>query len=347
MPRAVDTLIITALAEEGVAAVRALGNCTVRSSHGIDLHEGSVHGRTVLVVALGAMGNASSAQAVQKAIADWRPARLMIVGITGGARDADDVRLGDVLIADQIVGYEHAKLQPKGSQPRYETYRAAHDLLEIAKSVRPEEWTPRIVVPRPDGDSGRVLPRAHIGPVFSGEKVIADSSTMRRLRTAWPLALGVEMEGLGVAVASYRGGPGFLLVKAVSDFADPTKDNSWRAYAAEAAARFAVAVLARRLETPSDPGSQAVRADGAVRYSGKAKVEFCRRLGADWRAVADFLGLPPYATAQFTRGNEPRHLWEYLEMREQLSALPEVLDLTGRPEIADLLRADLLRAEAT
>src|SRR5262249_48284195 len=93
--------------------------------------------------------------------------------------------------------------------------------------------------------ASRSTPRAHVGPVLSGEKVLADGRTLAGLRTDWPRAIGVEMESLGVALAAYQNSPAFLTVKAVSDFADSHKGDTWRAYAAEAAARSAVAVLRR------------------------------------------------------------------------------------------------------
>lgn len=50
MPAGVETVVITALAEESEAVVRALGSCAVRRWHGVDLHEASVRGGDVLVV---------------------------------------------------------------------------------------------------------------------------------------------------------------------------------------------------------------------------------------------------------------------------------------------------------
>jgi nucleoside phosphorylase len=160
-----------------------------------------------------------------------------------------------------------------GPETRYEPYRPSHDLLMIARSVTPVEWALNVVTPRPDGDSGRTLPRVHFGPVFSGEKVIVDDTTMSGLRREWPKALGVEMEGLGVAIASYRGGPGFLLVKAVCDFADRAKEDSWHGYAAEAAARYPVG-RQRLSAAPGRGGRRAHRrlpVDCGSRRSGQAR----------------------------------------------------------------------------
>jgi len=335
----IETVILTALAEETEAVVRSLDNSVVHPWRGNDLHVGEVSGKNVLVFPLGAMGNASSAQAAQRAIGIWNPAQIMIVGITGGARGAgDDLRLGDVLVPDQVIGYEHAKVTPTGPETRYETYRPSHELLTAARSVNPAEWALSIVTPRPDGDSGRTLPRVHVGPVLSGEKVVADATTMNGLLRDWPKALGVEMEGLGVAIASYRGGPGFLLVKAVCDFADPAKEDSWHGYAAEAAARFAVAVLTR-IHDATDNGlrPQAVPMTGEVRYPGPVRLEVCRRLD-NWEEVADYFDVPGHIRARFGRGHEPRRLWDFLDNRRKLYELPQALEAAGRADLASLLR---------
>jgi nucleoside phosphorylase len=338
-PTAIGTIILTALPEEEEAVVRVLGNCVTHRWRGHDLHVGSRNGHRVLVSTLGTMGNVGSAQATEHAVAIWNPARIMIVGIAGGARGVGgDLRLGDVLVPDQVVGYEIGKVRTAGLERRYEVYRPSKELLDVARSVTPAEWAIDVVMPRPDGESGRTLPRAHFGPVFSGEKVIADDATMVELRSVWPKAIGTEMEGLGVALASYRGGPGFLLVKAVCDFADPAKDDDWHRYAAEAAARFAVAVLARLdLPTAGERRPQATPSSAPSAFPGTTKLQLCQRLD-NWVDVADYFDVPSWITAKFRQGNEARQLWEYLEVRNKLFALAEALDFVDRPDLAELLR---------
>lgn len=63
----------------------------------------------------------------------------------------------------------------------------------------------------------------------------------------------LEMESSGVALAADQNKAGFLVVKEVSDFADDQKDDDWRRYAATAAARYALAVLAGSAQE-SGPG---------------------------------------------------------------------------------------------
>src|ERR1700753_1564844 len=91
----VDTVIFTALQVEADAVVRGMGDSEIYRWHGNDLRVADIAGRRTLLFPVGAMGNVSSAQAVQQAIGIWNPSQIMIVGITGGARNAgDDVRMG-------------------------------------------------------------------------------------------------------------------------------------------------------------------------------------------------------------------------------------------------------------
>jgi nucleoside phosphorylase len=281
-----------------------------------------------------------------------------LVGIAGGIRSgAEDLQLGDVLVADQVIGYESAKLRPQGPSSRWEVYRPSAELLTIARHLDPRTWRPRITTPRPADPPGRGVPMIHIGPVLSGEKVLADDAAVAELRTSWPKMIGVEMEGLGAALVLYRANAAFLMVKAVSDYADESKNDGWHKYAADAAARFAVAVL--RNEPPAVPvvgvrpplgrmrnwptaptapppavRAPAVRAESGI---GRKKVEFCRRLGDDWRELADWFEILPHQRATFSLGNEPRHVWEWLDMRGRLPVLPEALRAIDRTDLADLL----------
>jgi nucleoside phosphorylase len=209
----VDVVIVTALAEEQVAVLAALGkdDCAAVRWAGRDVHLATVGASQVALVSLQGMGNVGAAVAAREAIGAWGPRCLVLVGIAGGVRgSAEEMRLGDVLVADQVVGFESAKVTADGLEHRYESYRPAFDLLAAANSVTPVEWTSMIGTPRPGGQG---TPSVHIGTVLSGEKVFADGPSLAQLRRAWPKAVGVEMEGLGIALAAYRGGGGFLLVK--------------------------------------------------------------------------------------------------------------------------------------
>jgi len=75
-----------------------------------------------------------------------------------------------------------------------------------------------------------------------------------------------------------------------------------------------------------------------IQYTIQAKRGFCRRLDQDWPDLADLCQIPRHTIAKFPRGEEPRHVWDHLEVREQLHWLEDFLAEIGRADLADLLR---------
>lgn len=334
----VDIVILVALELERAAVVRALGEYVEYPWLGRKLQLGAIGDRRILVVPLDGMGNVNSAYVAQRAIGIWNPAQILLVGIAGGARaGADDLALGDVLVPEQVVGYELAKVTPTGTVPRYDVYRPDQDLLSAARGVAADDWAARICTACPDGSLD--APRARFGPVLCGEKVVADETFLAMLQISWPKAIGIEMEALGVALTAYRSGPGFLMVKAVCDFAGEDKDDLWQLYAADAAARFAIAAL--RVFSERVAGGRRLQAKplGAVStFPGTAKLVVCQRLLDDWEKVADYFDVPPHDRAPFRRGKETRDLWVWLEIRDKLHELPHALTVAERADLAEILR---------
>lgn len=275
-PQRADIAILTALPVEHRAVVRLLERVSpaaVGPLRRTDAYLAQVGPYRVVAICLAAMGNAGAAAGAQRVIDVWQPACILLVGIAGGARDG--TALGDVLIADTIVGYEPGRSGTGGLRRRPDVHRPAFPLLAAAKTVDPDDWLPMVRVARPDGAVSR--PVAHFGTVLSGEKVIADAATFADLAGAWPDTVGVEMEGLGVATAAYRAGSSFLLVKGVADRADSSKDDAWQEYAGETAASFALALLA------SGPFASSVPAPDAA--------------GEAWpREIRLFRLAPPYSS---------------------------------------------------
>lgn len=320
-----DVVIVTALEEEHAAIVAALG---------CETHRGVIEiaGLRIAVESLHGMGNVGAAAAATTLMLAWRADYLILVGITGGFESAD-VRPGDVVIPDQVVGYESSKTTTEGTLRRPEVYRPDFALLTAARAVDPADWSAAILTPPPEPGQA---PRIRFGTVLSGEKVVADAVTAADLRKSWPKAVAIEMESFGSALAMYRNGGRFLMVKGVSDLADADKNDRWRAYAAEVAARFTHAVLRH---IPRGPAAAAAR-DLAV--SGPAMLSICWALVDDWRKLAYYFQIPRQDQVRFAPGDEPMRVWDWLAVRRRLHELPAALVFIGRGELAE----ELLRAAA-
>jgi adenosylhomocysteine nucleosidase len=178
-----------------------------------------------------------------------------LIGIAGGVAEMG-MSLGDILISDQIVDYELQKTTASGPEVRYSVHRADPRLLGAAKNYLSDAWLKLIISKRP-GRKG--TPKRKVGPILTGDKVVAFKDLLANYRDDWPKLIGVEMEAGGVASACFqaKAAPGFLMVRCVSDLADEQKDSAtvekWRPYVCEVAAAYAIGLLQSGPVVPLGP----------------------------------------------------------------------------------------------
>jgi nucleoside phosphorylase len=254
-PPPVDVVMITPLEEERDAVLAQLAGARqlpptqddIRVYYAAELPvtfpDGTTATYRVVVVPLLNMGRVEAANATGDAIRRWRPRYVWLVGIAGGLAKAG-VALGDVLIADQVADYELQKLTPETTSIRWQVHRVDPRLLGAALNLRADGWQRLVTCARPEAGT----PRRRIGPICTGDKVIANG-LLDAYRDVWEKLIGVEMEAGGTASATFQAAnsPGFFMVRGVSDLADGDKDSAavdrWRAYACEVAAAYAVGLL--------------------------------------------------------------------------------------------------------
>lgn len=99
----------------------------------------------------------------------------------------------------------------------------------------------------PDGLAGDPAFRVHVGPLATGKAVKEDAELFDRLARSVRKVLGVEMEAAAIGFVAGRRGRRSLVVKAVSDYADPDKDDAFRRFACRASAAFLLAFLRKHL----------------------------------------------------------------------------------------------------
>lgn len=186
---------------------------------------------------------------------------------------------------------------------------------------------------------GRLPFAVEAGPIASGSAVVEDPKIWARLKAMGVRKIrGLEMEAATIAtVAHEREVPHWLVAKGVMDNANFDKDDRFKAFAARASAEVLFALLGRVL--PTRPAGRATApVPSRVVVPGPVKLDIIRRLHYDWQDLADLVGVPGFERARFAAGNEPRALWEWLEVRERLAELPVALDDIGRSDLGALLR---------
>ena len=82
-----------------------------------------------------------------------------------------------------------------------------------------------------------------------------------------------------------------------------------------------------------DPGDRLSHSSVRSGAPGLAKLAFVRRLGDSWADLADVLEIPSWDRTGFPAGDRPRAIWEWLEARNRLAALPVALELIGRGDL--------------
>jgi nucleoside phosphorylase len=203
--------------------VGSLGNLTYRIGQFGRYATGHVH------TTQGADGRQGATLTVREALAGGNFKACLVIGIAFGF-DRRAQRLGDILVADQVQPYEHAKVQGKGEQitPRGTPMSCGNVLSERFRN-RMSDW-----------DRQRTVTRVaiHQGTVLSGAKLINSAPFRDRLYETFKALkpVGGEMEGHG-AYASAEAGKlrEIVLVKAICDWADGDKNDRAQPFAADAA----------------------------------------------------------------------------------------------------------------
>jgi len=258
-----DFVIITALDKEAKAIVRRLENHSIKRFEDKDIRtyhcgtipiEDSDQVYRVVVVLLPSMGEISAASAVIDATTRWDPRFVLMVGIAGGIPQ-DNLDLGDVVVAEQIIGYEYGKVTEDGFEPRDRVYPVSALLLDRVRNFWDDRWTQQVDVARPE-NARREASELFVGPIASGNKVIASTKFRQRLKNRWSKLIALEMEGEGVFAAVFDR-PQIrhaLVVRGICDMADERKSDEWQEYAANAAAAFVAGFLR---SGPVDPKATA------------------------------------------------------------------------------------------
>jgi nucleoside phosphorylase/CheY-like chemotaxis protein len=198
---------------------------------------------SVVAAAAPRMGMPTTSVLATKMICNFRPRYLAMVGICAGR--VDKVHLGDIIVGDPCWDWGSGKISSVSDQPVFQPsphhLDLDQDFVEIIRELRRDaavlaKIKSKYLGPKPANELS-----VHIGPLASGAVVVADKPTFHRLLDQHRNLLGIDMEAYGIAVACRGAGkprPQFFVAKAVSDFADKDKADSFQPYAAHNSAHF-------------------------------------------------------------------------------------------------------------
>lgn len=240
VPKAV---ILTALGVECKAVFAHLANTQeVVHPTGTIYNQGEFRRRdgstwSVAVAQIGP-GNAGAAVEAQRAIDFFNPKTIFFVGIAGGIKD---VKLGDVVVATRVYGYEAGRQDAKQFYARPDVGQADYNLVQRARAdANSDNWLKRLT------DPTNPPPQVLVKPIAAGERVVADirAETVRFLHQHYNDAIAVEMEGRGFLVATQQNPKvSAIVIRGISDLLSDRSQTD-QIIASRNAAAFAFEVLA-------------------------------------------------------------------------------------------------------
>ncbi len=235
-----DVLIVTVTEVESRAVMQVFREVTGKDpkpepiGDRIYLDLGEVNGARVFMALseMGSGGLGGSQKAVDKGIEALSPSAIIMVGIAFGINEQKQA-IGDILVSQQLWLYDLQRVGKDEIIPRGDKPHASSWLIN------------RLQVANLSWDASKA--KVRFGVVLSGEKLVDNIDYREQLKQFEPEAIGGEMEGAGMYVASHDKKVDWILVKAICDWADgnkggPNKD-AHQATAAHNAAAFVLHAL--------------------------------------------------------------------------------------------------------
>jgi nucleoside phosphorylase len=259
----------------------------------------------IVVQILEEMGPMRAALATERMISRFDVKVVALVGIAGALDD--ELRVGDVVVASEVDYYQYAAKAETGpsGEPRIRQggmhWRADYELMQFIRSfsVAPEyresynSWRKLSATRQPQDETGslralmRDQPLDHVGPVASGDVVVAGDWLRAAIVERNRKVLAVEMEAAGVAAAAFDRADvrDFLVVRGVSDFADHRKSDfdaakastnvapgAFRRYALLNAAEYFLRLAAEILRRDSQPARDHVAPSARAQVASPERV---------------------------------------------------------------------------
>jgi nucleoside phosphorylase len=138
-----------------------------------------VHG----ICEMGAGGLGASQQRTRDAIEHWKPTAVIAVGIAFGVDEAKQ-RIGDVLVATQVVNYDLGRINADGTLTARADRPSCSDIL--VNRFRQTDTLGARSNPR--------WPKVRFGPLLSGQKLVDNVDYRASLKGLASEAIGGEME---------------------------------------------------------------------------------------------------------------------------------------------------------
>lgn len=222
------------------------------------------------------LGNTVAAFEAQRAIDHFNPVVVLFVGTAYGLKD---VRLGDVVAATKVYGYESGKAEQSTFLTRPIAIEPSYALIQRASATRRDSnWQQRIRTPLKLPHSPDVL----LGPIAAGEPEIHSSHSplVALIHSTYEDALAVERTGSGFLRATHSNEQTrALIICGISQLVDNGQSaaaydtRNYQAIAASHASAFAFEVLAKFELEDRQPNKQQITATNNIQSTVTSNIQ--------------------------------------------------------------------------
>ncbi len=217
-------------------------------------------GESIRIVTCYALQMASTASAAltAKLLYYFRPRYLFMTGIAA-AVDRADANLGDILVAKKVWDGASGKIKTDEDgnvifYPDYHELPLDADMQAIVTRLKSDRQLLNSIEESYAYQAGKPKTRLqlHLGPIASVPAVLSSKEEVEKIQTHCRKLLGIEMEGFGVFYAASNSAhprPQYtVLVKSVTDYADPEKSDDYQDYAMYTSAVFTKYIIMNELK---------------------------------------------------------------------------------------------------
>jgi 5'-methylthioadenosine/S-adenosylhomocysteine nucleosidase len=213
---------LLAVGHEGRPLLRKM-QVETKTQHGMaTFYQGRYQSQKVVLARM-AMGKVGAAMAAQSLVDLFDAAPLILSGTAGAV--APEVEIGDVIVGARVIphdagvylseGFKFCGVvasDGQGQQGWVRAFQADPHLVQAALSAGDKLLWPR--------GFRKHAPAVRVGTIVTGDQVVFSQEKKEWLHRTFE-ALAVEMEGAAVAQVATANGRPWLVVRAISDQADP------------------------------------------------------------------------------------------------------------------------------
>lgn len=205
--------------------------CAVETKHGGILC-GKCGDYEVYICCSG-VGKVNAAIAAQRLIDLCGVEAVINSGVAGGV--AKQLSKLDIVISQRLTYHDFSPLELLDKYPPYGAFMQADETLCKKAYDACEKLNSKLA------SDGKNTFTAHVGTIVSGDCFVSSSEKAAQLREDFD-ALCTEMEGASIAHVCKVNGIPFVIIRAISDFADEDAENSFESFETVAADRAAFIV---------------------------------------------------------------------------------------------------------